>query len=454
MATKDKNPPKLISISPNKGSSAVAINQNLVVTFNEAIKLGLGNITISDGAGDTRTISVNSPSNEISINAGILTINPTNDLLPNSHYTVKIDNAAIQDLSVNPYAGIKNTTTFYFDTVDTLAPVLTKSSPSVNISNVESKSNIVLTFNEKIQAGTGNITLFSGSDTRSIAITDKQIKISGNTLTLNPTIDLNTGSVYKIHVDTGAIKDLAPFTNSTTAIDFSFTTKATGDKQAPVLQNYAAKGIFSDNLQLTFQEAIKVGKGNFTLSDGTKSILIPVTDASQVSITNNVLTINPTENLNPEKIYMLTAPKGIVTDLAKNAFAGLTAKAPFTYDTHSNSSNTSTGNSTSNNADVIVKSNGGSDATKGANKYDISAGNYTYRINGFSTDDQLGFFSDASLNVIPDDNQQDGAQEIDAIDRASGSTTVILLTGLTLSQDDGIYNLPSFLSLFPNGIAH
>lgn len=458
MATKDKTSPKLISINPIKGSYAVDIKQNLVLKFNEDIKIGTGTITISNGAADTRPIYVNSSSNQISINGGILTINPTNDLLANSHYTVKIDNTALQDLSGNPYVGIKNTTTFYFDTVDTIAPILTKSSPSANLSNVLSNSNIILTFNEKIKVGSGNITLVSGSDTRLIAITDKQIKISGNTLTLNPTIDLNTGSSYKIHLDTGAIKDLAPVANSNNEIDFSFTTKTTGDKQAPILQNYANKGIVTDNLLLTFQEAIKVGKGNFTLSDGTKNILIPVTDTSQVSIENNVLTINPKENLNPEKIYTLIAPKAIVTDLSKNAFAGLTSKAPFTYDTHIKSSNTSTSNGTSNgtsnNTDLIVKSNGSSDATKGTNLYNISAGNYTYTINGFSTDDKLKFFTDASLNVIPDVNQQDGVQEIDAIDRASGSTTVIFLSGLTSVQDDSIFNLPSFFSIFPNGIVH
>jgi methionine-rich copper-binding protein CopC len=458
MATKDKTPPKLTSISPNKNSTGVAISQNLVLTFNKDIKTGNGNITISNGMGDTRIISVNSSLNEVSINANILKINPANDLLPNNHYAIKIDNTAIQDLSGNLYAGIKNTTTFYFDTVDTLAPVLIKSNPSANISNIASNSNIVLTFNEKIQAGTGSISLISGIDTRTIAITDKQITISGKTLTLNPSIDLNTNSIYKVHIDAGAVKDQSGVTNANDAINFSFTTKITGDKHPPILQSYLGNGTVNDGIKLTFQEGIKIGKGNLILSDGTTNFVIPVNDSSQISVSNNVLMIHPKQNFIAEKTYILTAPKGFVTDLASNAFAGLTTKKPFTYDTHSNSSSTSTNNGTSNipsnNITVLVKSNGSGDATKGANVYDILAGNYTYIINEFATDDKLKFFLNASLNVIPDVNQQDGVQEINAIDRATGSTTVIRLTGLTLSQDDGIFNLPSFLNIFPYGINH
>ena len=135
-----------------------------------------------------------------------------------------------------------------------------------------------------------------------------------------------------MHLDAGAIKDLAPLNNNNTAIDFSFSTKATGDKQAPVLTPNTGKSE-SDTLQLTFQEDIIRGKGSFTLVNSVDSkdkVIIPVSD---ISITHNVLTIDSTK-INPEKTYLLTAPKGIVTDLAKNAFAGLTTKAAIKFDTH------------------------------------------------------------------------------------------------------------------------
>lgn len=58
----DKTAPKLISpSSPQKGETAVAVDKNLVLTFNEAIALGTGNITISNGLGDTQVIAAPPP---------------------------------------------------------------------------------------------------------------------------------------------------------------------------------------------------------------------------------------------------------------------------------------------------------------------------------------------------------------------------------------------------------
>ena len=225
MTSKDNTAPKLVSALPKKGGIAIAVNQDVVLTFNESIQDGAGNIIISSSV-DAITVPVNSAL--VTVNGGVLTVNPANDLLPNSHYTIKIDSTAIQDLSANKYAGIKNTTTFYFDTVDTLAPTLVKSSPLANAPSVATNSNLVLTLSENIKIGTGNVTIISGNDSRTFAITDPQVRISGS----NPAVDFNIASPYKVHLDAGAIKDLAPVSNLAQAIELSFTTKATSDKQA------------------------------------------------------------------------------------------------------------------------------------------------------------------------------------------------------------------------------
>jgi hypothetical protein len=334
MAKNDKTAPKLISVNPNKGSFNVGLNEPLILTFNEYIQAGSGNIVISNGF-DTKTISlapIQGSSKQFAITGKLLTLSLADNLLPNSLYSVKIENTAIEDLSGNKYSGINNTTTCYFNTIDTLAPIMATNNLLANSSSFAVNTNIVLTFNEKIKASAGNITLISNADLRTISISDNQVKISGNTLTINPTIDLNTNSTYKLNIAAGVIKDGASPSNLNDPVELFFTTKATGDKQAPLLQSRAINGYAKDNLQLSFQEAIKTGSGSFILSDGSTSVMIPVTD-SQVSITNNVLTINPAKALDAEKVYTLTAPKGIVTDLANNAFSGLTTKAPFTFDT-------------------------------------------------------------------------------------------------------------------------
>ena len=94
MAMKDKVSPSLVLTTPKKGSSNIALNQDLMMIFDRNIQVGTGNIVISNDAGDVQTISLSSSSSQYSLIGKTLVINPARDFLPNSHYIVKIDNNA------------------------------------------------------------------------------------------------------------------------------------------------------------------------------------------------------------------------------------------------------------------------------------------------------------------------------------------------------------------------
>ncbi|KAB7644429.1 Ig-like domain-containing protein [Polymorphobacter fuscus] len=74
---------------------------------------------------------------------------------------------------------------------------------------VAADSNIVLRFTETITAGSGSFTLSNGTDTRTIAVTDPQVSIVGNTLTINPDADLEAGTAYSLTAGAGIVTDLA-----------------------------------------------------------------------------------------------------------------------------------------------------------------------------------------------------------------------------------------------------
>jgi len=60
-------------------------------------------------------------------------------------------------------------------------------SPADNSTNVSNTANLVLTFNENIQKGTGNILVKeSGITTQTIDVTSAAVTVSGNTATINP----------------------------------------------------------------------------------------------------------------------------------------------------------------------------------------------------------------------------------------------------------------------------
>ena len=95
--------------------------------------------------------------------------------------------------------------------------------PADNAVNVSLESDIVLPFSENVHAGGGNIVISYGTDIRTIAVTDSlQVSISGNTLIINPTADLHSGSHYHVEIDNGAIQDMAGNAFAgTTAFDFA-----------------------------------------------------------------------------------------------------------------------------------------------------------------------------------------------------------------------------------------
>ena len=90
-------------------------------------------------------------------------------------------------------------------------------------------SNIVLTFSENVTAGTGNIVISNGTDTRTIAVGDAQVTISGTTVTINATSDLLTDSTYNVQLASGVLRDAAgnAFAGITNATTLDFETPAT-----------------------------------------------------------------------------------------------------------------------------------------------------------------------------------------------------------------------------------
>ncbi|MCK4492703.1 MAG: Ig-like domain-containing protein, partial [Methylococcales bacterium] len=102
--------PTLVSVTPANNVTDVVVGSDLILTFDEAIKLGKGVITLSSG-NDIKKIDVIDNANQFSIDGKVLTINPSQDLEHGlATYKVVVNAGAIVDLASNPYLG--TTTTF------------------------------------------------------------------------------------------------------------------------------------------------------------------------------------------------------------------------------------------------------------------------------------------------------------------------------------------------------
>ena len=345
----DTTAPLLNSTTPADNATGVAVGSNLVLTFNEAVKAGTGLIVIHNALdGSTARVISASDTSQVSFSGSQVQINPATDLAENHAYYVTLTSDALRDLANNNFAGISSSTAFNFTTAgtaDTTAPILTNTSPADNAISVAPGADIVLTFNEAVQAGFGNVVIRYASN-NIIAATiqiadDGQVQFSGNQVTIDPLIDLTNGETYYVTIDNGAILDAAgnAYLGLSGATTFNFTTASVVDTTAPLLGGLlpaddAANVPVSTNLGLDFDEAVKAGTGNIEirkLSDGSLVQAIAITDATQVSISGNHITINPSANLAGTTEYYVTFGSGVVLDLANNAFAGITSSTTFNF---------------------------------------------------------------------------------------------------------------------------
>ncbi len=335
--------PTVSTFNPADAATGVDVASNIVLTFSEAIQKGTGTIEIHSGsATGTLVESYDAATNtaNLSVSGNTLTINPTANLANGTQYFVVLNNGSVKDLAGNSYAG---TTTYDFTTVpDTTAPTVSTFNPADAATGVGVASNIVLTFSEAIQKGTtGTIAIHSGSAggavLESYASTNTtNLSISGNTLTINPTANLAYGTQYFVTIDSGAVKDLAG-NNYAGTTTYDFTTAAAPDTTPPTVTTFspadAATGVdLTSNIVLTFSEAVQKGTGTIEIHSGSATGTLvesydAATNTTNLSVSGNTLTINPTANLANGTQYFVVLNNGSIKDLAGNSYAGTT-----TYD--------------------------------------------------------------------------------------------------------------------------
>ncbi|MFZ4526110.1 MAG: Ig-like domain-containing protein [Chlorobium sp.] len=260
-----------------------AENQSLEITFNTL--LAQGNEADADGsvtafvvnAVSTGTLTLGTSAS--SATAWNATTNSIIDATHQAYWTPA--STANGDLNAFTVVARDNNGAASATSVQTLVHIvpsqntvtLTSSSPADNAANVTARSNIVLTFSDVVQAGTGNIIITDGTDERIIAITDTtQVTLDGKTVTINPMADLQAGHHYHVTMASGALLDMAgnPFPGISDATTLDFTTNA-----PPTLTTFkAVVESTTQNTAIEISYADLAAQGDEADSDGTVAAFI------------------------------------------------------------------------------------------------------------------------------------------------------------------------------------
>jgi hypothetical protein len=102
----DNSAPLVRIITPSDDAKRVVIDTNFTIEFNEAIKRGTGNVYLKNADGTLISTYDVLTSVNLSFVGAVLTINPNQDLLPDTSYQIEIESGAVTDLVGNSFEGL------------------------------------------------------------------------------------------------------------------------------------------------------------------------------------------------------------------------------------------------------------------------------------------------------------------------------------------------------------
>ena len=312
--------PVLQSFTPSSGSVGVATDTNVVLTFDKGIRLDTGTITLrTDSASGSIIESYDvTSSNRLTVSSNTLTIDPTTDLDLNQNYYVVVPSTAV--------VGYAGTDEYEFTTI---AAGVTGFNPADETTEVQTDSNIAITFDRNISAGLGTGELRTVSASGSIVesyefATSPRVTFNGATVTIDPTSEMAYGTVHYFVVDSTAVVGYGG------TDEYNFTTEV-----APVLQSFspadeATNVAIESNIVLTFDKNIEAGpSGTIELRTGSASGTIvesyDVTSSSRLTFSGTQLTINPTSDMAFGTVHYVVIPN--------NAIGGYSGTSTYNFTT-------------------------------------------------------------------------------------------------------------------------
>jgi hypothetical protein len=117
----DVTAPTVSTYNPDDESTGVSVATDLILTFDENVQKGTGNIYIKLVSDNSTIQTIDVTNATVTVSGTSVTINPPSDLATLTAYYIIIDSGAIEDIANNDYTGISASTTWNFTTADVLS---------------------------------------------------------------------------------------------------------------------------------------------------------------------------------------------------------------------------------------------------------------------------------------------------------------------------------------------
>ena len=279
------NTPTALSRTSYSPTGTICNTQNTItLDFNQYVVAGAGNIVLHKDNGNGTTSTVETFAIGACTVVGISVETPfIAELVPGTDYFITLDaglvitdntatgNCGLTGLANQSSPGETDVTAMMFTASSPLTVVST--SPTDDTIDVDIETELTLTFNRSMSVGTGNFYIHKADSTlvQTLSVTTSFdsnmtsgiINISGSTVTINPTRDLEQGIEYYILADAGTLTDACGYTwaGITDTTFFTFTTDTGPAILSTVPTAGSTANIADTGIQMEFDRPIQTGPG-------------------------------------------------------------------------------------------------------------------------------------------------------------------------------------------------
>jgi len=355
--TIETTPPQLVSTVPVDNATGVAVDTDIVLTFNEPVVVASGAVIVhlDDAIRTIRNLVPVTDDRVTGSGTTTITIDPgEGGLDPDGEFYISVDSGAFEDLVGNAYAGIgfEDATTWNFVTADLGEPTLVSSTPADGATGVAVDTNLVFVFDEPVYTTTGDVTILrsdTGTVVESIPVTSAQVTGSGTTtITVNPTGELLPPGAYYINATSGAFQDGSgnPYAGIANATSLNFTSAEPG---APLLVSSTpaddATGVPVDtDITLVFDEPVYAPSdstpGYITIHTGSNIQRISPSNWRVTGLGTTTVTVNPSSSQFDTGYYYVTIDWEAFEDVEGNRYAGIADSTTLNFTTSSEADTT------------------------------------------------------------------------------------------------------------------
>jgi len=329
----------LVATVPQNGATNVALDALVTLAFNTTVRRGNGTAVLRSGGLELERLMAESE--RIRFGDYQVSIDWSTALTPSTAYEVYIERGLLVGAAgtvLGPPEGIL----VRFSTTAPGALALRGTTPANGSLNVDRTINLVLSFGEQVELGSGRFLLFEkdGANAQVFEVGSPRVTVAASDVTIDPADPLSPGTDYYLLADPGTV--ITPGGNEFSGIGdpsaFSFQT--VDDTPSPVeppagppalelvstSPSQGASGVTTTpSIEFVFSEPVRVGSGALILTELSSSAVVETAPigGARAALDRETLTFTPSSVLAGDTTYAVAVPSGGVVGLGGGAFAGL-----------------------------------------------------------------------------------------------------------------------------------